>query len=460
MKASRSIIWTLAQPQVPALPVEVRERLARQVRSRVAERPDPLLRRAAAALDADSFFARDAVRDHVLGADGTDSGDPFLAALGQVDPDGPIGREFIVAALAEWLANGDGRAEALRDSGLPTQLGIPIPDSATRVVVPRDFCDDSETGEDVGLPGRSGGARKVCYGIFRSDFPPSAVEATDPANWHRRLPGFWLLSQVRAAASHSDGRYRYDAGLLVEEVDLPNVLGAFGPVVLIVERTTALDGSWSFLAYRLADLDAVEVDQGWYFVHRRAGGPDSAIMVKLIEFYGRNDWLDSVCENGLLEGGRRLLGVAQGAGARRPGPAGGPLTGVMSGYLDQMADHFTVMAEQNVEEIRTGLAGFESKPLRFSWVDNVFGVVANSTDFLSRSATSWANVVQQDLPDALDRADVADPESRTTPAHIVGAGWKTVLGLYKAGNDLSRAALQMLGPGEGRDDGPGGPRRR
>jgi hypothetical protein len=34
-----------------------------------------------------------------------------------------------------------------------------------------------------------------------------------------------------------------------------------------------------------------------------------------------------------------------------------------------------------------------------------------------------------------------------TAAYAVAAGWKTALGIYKVGYDLSRAMLQFLGPG-------------
>ena len=106
--------------------------------------------------------------------------------------------------------------------------------------------------------------------------------------------------------------------------------------------------------------------------------------------------------------------------------------------------------------MKNGLAEFETQPLRFNWIDNMFGVIEHSTSFLSASATKWADVVQQDLPQALARADAKAKSSNanqsTTPAHVVTAAWRTALGVYQVGSDISRAMLQILGPGIGKAD--------
>ena len=39
-----------------------------------------------------------------------------------------------------------------------------------------------------------------------------------------------------------------------------------------------------------------------------------------------------------------------------------------------------------------------------------------------------------------------------TPAYLFAAGWKTALGAFQVGSDLSRAMLQILGPGMGTAD--------
>jgi hypothetical protein len=237
--------------------------------------------------------------------------------------------------------------------------------------------------------------------------------------------------------------------------------------MLTFVRTTAIDRSWSYVTYKLADQDAVKVDEGWYLVQRRRDSTHSAIMVKAIEFYGDNDWLDSVCETGLLDGGRELLGLGQETEQSRPSTSvsrtagtgsDGVLTGVVGGYLDECRGLWDDLGSSSLDEVKRGLAEFEAQPLRFNWIDNVFGVIEQSTSFLSTSATKWTDVVQQDLPQALAQADAAaqaNPSTAgrsTTPAHVVEAAWKTALGVYRVGSDVSRAMLQILGPGIGKSD--------
>jgi hypothetical protein len=52
----------------------------------------------------------------------------------------------------------------------------------------------------------------------------------------------------------------------------------------------------------------------------------------------------------------------------------------------------------------------------------------------------------------LDRTEAATADKATTPAYVVAAAWKTALGVYKVGSDVSRAMLQVLGPGIGKSD--------
>jgi hypothetical protein len=387
----------------------------------------------------------------------------------------------VESALTQWARNDDQgvRVDLLQRSDIldrlaekklltgemREQLRTP-PETWPRPTIPRDFCDDSKKGEDLGLE-RLRNARKVCYGIFGSDFPESSLDATNPALWHERCPEFWLRSDVVATAPHQDVTCEYQAGLLVEVVDLPNVLRPFGPVALTFERTSARDKTWSFVTYKLVNKNAVKVDEGWYLVQRRPDRAHAAIMVKLIEFHRNNDWLDSVCEGGLLTGARRLLGIdhnaaggpapaaarAVGQGGEQRGPDGdqdGVLSGVLTEYLDNCRHRWNELGARNLEQVRQGLAEFESRPLRFDWVDNVFGVIENSTSFVSDSASSWADVVQQDLPDALAQAESSTTGRATTSGRLVAAGWRTAFGILKVGSDITRATLQVLGPGIGR----------
>jgi class 3 adenylate cyclase len=206
-------------------------------------------------------------------------------------------------------------------------------------------------------------------------------------------------------------------------------------------------------------------------------------------------WLDptsgdllAVCETGLLEGAYKLLGLDQSTGGVKTGSEPGPVeqgdgaeagqggldgvfTGAFGDYLDECRGRWEDFGRESVSGIKGGLAEFESNPLRFGWVDDVFRVIDHSTSFLSTSTSNWVNVVQQTIPDVVARADEvaaeragntagtasasstaagtgstpADPA--VTAAYAVAAGWKTALGIYKVGYDLSRAMLQFLGPG-------------
>ncbi len=494
MMSSRSVIWTLTQRTDPRPPPDLRTSMAEQLRRRIPEVSGGFsLKNTEAALSTERLFTDLPVLRLVPPAP-EGSPEPFLAALQglsraagprqrpgrapvrqQVDPD------FVAAALHHW-AHDDGtgsREEDLQNNPVIDDLAErefltgemrqrlreprgrrPVPS------IPRDFCDDGKTGLDLGADRELREARKVCYGVFRAEFPDSALDATNPASWHEKCPQFWLRSDVVVTAEEQADDCDYQAGLLIEEVNLPNRVGPFGPVALTFVRTTARDRSWSYVTYKLADQNAVKVDEGWYLVQRRTGGVSAAVMVKAIEFYGGNAWLDSVCETGLLDGARELLGVDQAAGEGTPSSAGSPttgprgrdgvLTGVMDGYLDDCRNRWDQLGTDSLGEVKRGIAEFESRPLRFSWVDSVFGVVNHATSFLSASASRWADVVQQDLPDALARADAvaqADPSTAdraTTPAHVVAAAWKTALGVYQVGNDVSRAMLQVLGPGIGK----------
>jgi hypothetical protein len=494
MMSSRSIIWTLTNPNVPRPSPKIRKKMARKMRRLSRKRSAKPYRRSLESVASHKKMFTDPPTLRLMPSAPKDHPDSFLAALAKLDAKAahrprkgrrrPVRQEvtpqFVEAALGQWLSAGDKkrRAKALRKSGVLDRLvrkGLlteetwdqlrdpagSLPTSA----IPRDFCDDGKSGLDLGLSPGLRNVRKVCYGIFRDKFPASAVDATDPALWHERCPQFWLRSEVVAKVAWKDSKCRYQAGLLREEVNLPNRLQAFGPVLLTFERTTARDRSWSYVTYKLADQNMVKVDEGWYLVQRRPGSAHAAIMVKAIEFYGNNDWLDSVCETGLLDGGRELLGIDQGVDQGRPSSSGrsragsdGVLTNVVTNYLDECRAQWDDLGAENLDEMSRGLAQFESQPLRFNWIDNMFGVIEQSTSFMSTAASKWADVVQQDLPEALARAD-AHPQSKrskagqsTTSAHVVGAAWRTALGAYQVGSDISRAMLQVLGPGIGKSD--------
>src|SRR4029079_17434262 len=96
-------------------------------------------------------------------------------------------------------------------------------------------------------------ARKVCYGIFRAQFPESSIEATDPRLWHDRCPQLWLSSIVRDSVRRTENECEYETGVLEEIVNLPNYLEPFGPVRLNFARKNAIDRTWSFVTYPLAN---------------------------------------------------------------------------------------------------------------------------------------------------------------------------------------------------------------
>ena len=449
------------------------------------------------------------------------SEDPLLTALDNltwVDPRQRSGGSpvqqwidpvFVEAALSELSRRDRDRFIRLQGSGIfdrlvtkefltePGRAKLQMqPDPDLGLTVPPDFCDDGKNGLDLGLGDEFKNARKVCYGIFRAQFPALAVDATYPGNWHDRCPEFWLRSDVLATAERQSNGCDYQAGLLEEMVSLPNFREPFGPVLLNFVRTTAVDRTWSYLTYQLSNQDRMKVNQGWYIVLRRPGSVNAAIMLKVVEFYGDNEWLDSVCETGLMDGARQLVGVDrryggfQGSSAPAPGPASGTkarqdgperiLTGVLGDYFEGCRDRWDEFGRNGVDQVKQGLAEFESNPLRFGWVDNVFKVVDHSTSLLSGSTSSWVNVVQQRLPEMVDRAREAAAArasmaagstgsagtaaaqvgtaagSASTPvdpaltaASAIAAGWRTALGIYKVGYDLSRAVIQNFGPGIG-----------
>jgi len=398
-----------------------------------------------------------------------------------------IDSRFVKATLSEWARDDQQRfIELQRDGLLDRMVGRNLltaadakslrlpPDLRLGLTVPTDFCDDSKTGRDLGLTGDLASARKVCYGIFRAQFPESSIDATDPALWHDRCPQFWLSSTVPARSKRTEGGCEYETGVLEEIVNLPNYLKPFGPVKLNFVRTTAVDKTWSFVTYRLANQDMLPVDQGWYLVQRRPGRVSAAVMVKMVEFYGDNDWLDVVCDAGLLDGGRELLGVDEGGGGNQAGSMSPtaqfadteavgvdqPLSRVVFDYLDSCRRECDDRRSDALNEIRNGVAKFESQPLSFGWIDNMFGVIGHSTSYFSAVASDWADVVQKDLPQALEQAEAvraavdggnADVASDRV-AHLMLAGWKTALGMYRAGSDASRAMLQVLGPGISKSD--------
>ncbi len=490
MMSSRSIIWTLTHHNVVTGPPDrYRDALAERLSDQLPQR-EGYLKNANTAVRPDNLFAYSPVLRLLPGMQVNE--DPFPAAMLLLDPAAAprprpgrgrvqqqVTPEFVGAAVSHWARadpTGD-RAQRLQSGDILDHLAekgfltdetrqhlLEQPDRPFSAI-PRDFCEDGKNGLDLGLSPGLQGVRKVCYGIFRNEFPDSAIDATDPALWHEKCPQFWLSSEVLARADRQDEECLYEAGLLREVVNLPNRLRPFGPVALTFVRTTARDRSWSYVTYKLADQNAVKVDEGWYLVQRRPDSTHSAIMVKAIEFYGNNDWLDSVCETGLLDGARELLGVDQNGEQGRESISAsstsgtrsdGVLTGVLSGYLDDIRGKWDTLGAESLREVKHGLAEFETQPLRFNWIDNVFGVIEHSTSFLSASATKWADVVQQDLPQALARADAkpksSNPNQSTTPAHVVTAAWRTALGVYQVGSDISRAMLQILGPGIGKAD--------
>jgi hypothetical protein len=486
MMSSRSIIWSLTHHDVPSPPEDVRRGMVEELRSKLPEDQLPYyLNNAHAVIDEANLFDNPPVLRRTSSASES-SPEPLIEALGNLrkveghrerfgrtSVQQHIDEDFLHAAIHQWVrADGTGaRENDLRESGIIDRLeendflsretSANLRGTSDRwepPKVPRDFCDDGKNGLDLGLEPALWNARKVCYGIFRDKFPDSAIDATNPALWHVKCPQFWLLSDVLVTAESRDSECDYQTGLLKEMVNLPNRLRPFGPVALTFTRTTARDRTWSYVTYKLINQDAVKVDEGWYLVQRRDDSPHAAIMVKAIEFKGNNDWLDSVCETGLLDGARTLLGLGPDAGERgAPGgesvdAEGGVLTSVLTGYLDGCRQQWDDLGEKNLHELKNGIAEFESKPLRFTWIDSVFGAIENSTSFFAAAASDWANVVQQNLPDALDQTEAATADKATTPAYLLAAAWKTALGVYKVGSDVSRAMLQVLGPGIGTSD--------
>jgi hypothetical protein len=494
MTSSRSILWTLAQPRTPYPSREVQEELADKLRRAVGVNPGPgSLSRAARTINADSLFAPDDSHERILQlappAAGIEAGAAhrFLSALRELDPTATprnragrpaaaqrVSPAFVEAAISEWIRNGEDpeeRLAALQDSDVLRRLGeqdILRKDAQEQLArfdlgsppkIPADFCDDSKMGSDLGLDASLWGARKISYGVFGADFPATALDATYPENWRQMYPSFWRRSDVLATDPEEVDGYEYQAGLLVEMVNMPNVRGGFGPVALTFERATDPERTWSILTYQLADQGVMKANQGWFLVQRRPGRAHAAIMVKFVEFYGENAWLDSVCDAGMLDEVRTFLGIGRAAadrGGPEPARAGAAsdqvLTRVLSDHLGDGLQEWGELGRNNVEAMQRGLAKFESKPWRFEWIDDVFDVVGNSTSFLSSSVSRWASTAQQKLPDALEQADAAGDDSRTTPAHLVSAGWKTALGMAKVGSDLTRAMVQFLGPGVGDDD--------
>ena len=458
--SSRSILWTLTQQRPPAPSDEICQKLAQKLREGVPK-GDPKYDDLTNVLGVGGPrpLFKDDPRVLGLKASAPDEGkDPLLTALDRlewVDDErqrrgaAPVRQRitpgFVEAALSQWARDDEGiRVDLLRKSDILDRLvekGFLTgamrrqlrreSGRRPRPIIPPDFCDDGKNGLDLDLRPELHNARKVCYGIFRREFPDSALDATNPELWHDRCPRFWLRSDVLAKADAHNDEYDYQAGFLEEEVDLPNLPNPFGPVRLTFERTTAKDRSWSFVTYKLADQTAMRVNEGWYLVQRCPGRPHAAIMVKVVEFDGINAWLDSVCETGLMDGARALLGVDQGPAGRsaRSGPApgagqDGPLTGVLSDYLDGRSNGWEHLATAGLDEMKHGVAEFEANPLRFGWVDNVFGVIDQSTTFLSEAVSDWVDVIRHNLPDALAQAD----ESAAARASTAGGEASTAGG--------------------------------
>jgi hypothetical protein len=496
MMLSRSVIWTLTQPAVPSPRGRIEDFMPWSFRGRSAESASSRQEGSGSAGRSAMPLPGSPVWQLMAEAP-RDYSDPLLNVLARLDRAAgerwrpgrapvrqQITPEFVHAALAQWVRNDDAahsRVDLLHQTDILDRLmtrrflTAPAfeelrepPDRWPRPVIPRDFCDDRKTGRDLGLRPELRDARKVCYGLFRDpQLPESALDATNPESWAERCPQFWLRSDVEVLAEEQDEECDYRAGLLTEVVNLPNRLQPFGPVELTFVRATARDKTWSIVTYKLANQNAVKVDEGWYLVQRRADSANAAIMVKTIEFDRGNDWVGSVCANGLLDGAATLLDGGQGApggpalarpaadpdGPGQDGPGqDGVLTGVLGGYLDDCRRRWDQFGLDTTAEVKRGLAEFESRPLRFGWVDSMFGVFDSSTTFLSDSASNWADVVQQDLPDALARVDAATADRATTPATLVAAGWKAALNVYKLGNDVVRAMQQVVGPGIGRSN--------
>jgi hypothetical protein len=498
--SSRSIMWTLIEPPPPPPTERTRRELTNAlVRSiRTDHSDDKRLIKGLDSLQAGNAFEFESPESLVPGSEGETS--PFYAALKNLSrvgerrrPGRPpvrqyVDKRFVEAAVSQWLQDpvnvqqnlfeeNDDLPDRLAEAGLLARSEKDLRvQELLDLAIPGDFCDDRKYGADLGLGAELGGARKICYGILRKErFEKSSLEATDPSLWHQRYPKFWLRSSVvPTPVQEEDGRI-YQAGVLEEVVNLPN-FGTFGPVLLTYMRTTDIDSDWSFVTYKLLNQDAMNVNQGWYLVRRRPGRVSAAIMLKLVEFKRYNDWLDSACETGLLDGARALLGVdrageagpaprVEGAGQGLEGDDGQELTvtRTVGAYLENCQDGWGQLATKNVNELKQGLADFEASPSNLGWTDNLLAVVDQSTSFLGTKLSDWVDLVQRDLPSAVQAAEQAARANRPagnnssgdlglTTTSAIAAGLKTGLGIYKAGYDLSRAMLQVFGPGIGKVD--------